>query len=286
MIVTDPDRWYYIGEHCSTYTDKLVAGDIVVHDRQPYRIVEIASRPHINWNAKYLAMWEESDRPDPETWWRRPFVIVWKPEALQPGDGPGKTQHVEAPGNAYWTVIPEHFAVCRLCGELPPCTDVHNERIMERASKRFAEDMKILPGHCHACQEFVTHRQGSIRFGGPNLIRPDLGNNSAIFHTRRQCFGDAFDYDKRWSAAEPGRPGKLSCPGSVTIHVDQTLECSLGPGCAGQTDVLGEPMRHRGGEERHHPAWQDRHGNTMPATDCWCTASVETLLDVLGKEAG
>lgn len=275
MISTDPDRWYYIGEHRSAYTDKLNPGDIVVIDRQPYRLDEIAPRPHVNWNERYLTAWEHSGRPDSATWWKRPFALVLTRIPPSADAKPPAAQHMEAPGHHYWTVLPEHFAVCRLCGELTPCTDVHNERIMTRVSAEFADAMRILPGFCHHCKGPINRRQGSMRFEGPNLIRPDLGENSAVFHTRQSggCFSAAFDYDKRWAAAETGRRGKLSCAGSVTIHLDGTWECSLGPECAGETDVLGDSMRHRGGDSRCYRAFRDRNGRFVSGTDCWCTVT-------------
>jgi len=270
-FTTDPSRWYYSGEHRSTYTDKLQPGDIIVAKRRPYRIREIKPRPHVNWGEEYLAAWEKSGQPDPETWWHRPFVLVLTEE-----DKPNSKRefHCEAAGSQYWTVLPEHYAVCRLCGELPPCRDVHTDAVVEHATAKMNEAMQILPGACHACREQIRPRQGSIRFEGENLIRPDLGNNSAVFHTRRQCFGAAFDYDKKWAVAEPGRRGKLHCVGLVVHHFDGSNECSLGVGCAGPMDALGEWMRHRGGETWHS-------AGRGYADDCWCTSGGERPASVV-----
>lgn len=272
-ISYDPTEWRS-SDRSSEYkpTRKLVAGVIIVVKREPYRIHEITPRPHINWPEEYLDAWERAGRPDPEDWWHRPFVLILGKE-----DAPESKQrwHVVAVGSRFWTVLPEHYAVCRLCGELPPCRHEHTETVMEHATAQMAEAMAILPGFCHHCKEPITRRQGSVRFEGENLIRPDLGNNSAIFHTRATggCFDAAYGYDKRWAVAESGRRGKLSCMGSAVHHVDGTVECSLGDECAGATDVLGEAMRHRGGDARHHPAWSDRGGRVMPATNCWCTVA-------------
>lgn len=272
-IAYDPTEWRSENPRAERkYTEHLAAGDIIVLKREPYRVHEVTPRPHINWPEEYLAAWERAGRPDPESWWPRPFAI-----ALGKVDDPESKNHwhFQAGGSHYWTVLPEHYAVCRLCGELLPCRHEHTEAVMEHATAQMADVMSILPGFCHACKEPITRRQGSVRFEGENLIRPDLGDNSAIFHTRVSggCFDAAFSYDKRWAVAEAGRFGKLSCPGSVVLHVGGTVECLLGDGCAGETDVLGEAMRHRGGEDRHHPAGSGRDGREWPATVCWCTAA-------------
>ncbi len=269
MNMSMADRWYYNGEHRNAYTTELAIGDIIVGTRKPYRLLGIWPRPHVNWNDRYLTAWETSGRPDPETWRHRPFALrIISEFGTEPQD-----YDCEVTASARWTVLPEHFAICRLCGELPPCTETHNNHIVEREAARFADAMQILPGACHHCKELITRRQGSIRFEGANLIRPDLGENSALFHTRSKCWNAAFDYDKRWAAAEPGRRGKLSCPGNVTRHADGTAECLLGENCAGEKDALGEWMRHAGLETRHYPAWVGRDGQTRPGTDCWCTTA-------------
>jgi len=236
----DPNPWYYRGKRTNTYTDKLQPGDIIVAKRRPYRVREITPRPHINWNEEYLTAWERSGRPDPDTWQHRPFALVLTDE-----DNPGSKQefHCEAAGSRYWTVLPEHYVICRLCGELPPCTHVHTEEIVEQASARMDEAMRILPGACHACKELIRPRQGTIRFEGENLIRPDLGADSAVFHTRRQCFDAAFRYDEKWSVAAPGRRGKLSCTGVVVHHFDGSTDCLLGAGCGGAGGSDAAPWR-------------------------------------------
>lgn len=261
-ITTDPTLWYYSGEHRNAYTGDLKPGDIVVWDRKPYRVLEVTPRAHIDWSPKYLEQWEKEGSPDPVRWRYRPSALVLGKESEA---DPNWRQHLEAGGLHRWTVLPEHYAICRLCGELPPCRHEYNEAVVEHATEKMAEAMAILPGFCHACKESIRPRQGSIRFEGENLIRPDLGDGSAVFHTRRQCFDDAFRYDEKWAVAEPGRQGKLSCTGRVIHHFDSSNECSLGVGCAGPMDALGESMRHRGGEVWHSTG-------RGYADDCWCTS--------------
>lgn len=235
-------------------TTELAPGDIVIIKRKPWRLREITPRPHINWPPEYLEAWEKDRSPDPATWWHRPFALVVDEEG-KPATKHG--WHCEAAGSRLWTVLPEHYAICRLCGDLPPCMHAHTEAIVEYATAQMDEAMKILPGHCHACYEYVRPRQGSIRFEGPNLIRPDLGEGSAVFHTNsdRKCWPAAYDYDKKWAAAVPGRRRKLSCDGMAIHHLDGTFECTSGPGCA------FEHLGHQGGSVHH---WAGQQG------DCWC----------------
>ena len=70
-----------------------------------------------------------------------------------------------------------------------------------------------LPGCCNSCHEPVTQRQKSVLFEGPNLRYPDLGEGTAVFHTRELCRWDARGYDEVWAKAAPGRVQKF--PGWV-----------------------------------------------------------------------
>ena len=71
-----------------------------------------------------------------------------------------------------------------------------------------------LPGCCHFCLEPVTRRQKAVVFEGPNLRFPQLGEDSAVFHTRQLCLRDARGYGEAWAAAVPERipkfPGNLA----------------------------------------------------------------------------
>lgn len=253
MITTDPNRWYYRGERSNTYTDKLNPGDIIIARRRPYRVREITPRPHINWNERYLAAWERSGRPDPDTWRHRPFALVLTAE-----DKPDSRQqfHCEAAGSQYWTVLPEHYVICRLCGELPPCRHEHTEAVMDRALAEMDEAMRLLPGSCHECGALIRPRQHTIRFEGTNLIRPDLGDDSAVFHTARQkCWSGAYLYDAKWAAAVPGRRRKMACEGMTIRHLDGTFECTTGEDC------LMDEGRHQGASVQH---WVGQ------GVDCWC----------------
>lgn len=261
----NPSEWSYSRQYHDVWrridTTDLQAGTIIVAERKPWRLADIRPRPHINWNPDYLAVWEKHGRPDPEKWPYRPFMLILVPEL----GNDRRERHCEVGGAVRWAVLPEHFSVCRLCGELPPCRHEYNEAIMEHATEKMDEAMQILPGACHACKELIRPRQGTIRFEGENLIRPDLGNGSAVFHTRRQCFDEAFRYDEKWAVAERGRQGKLHCTGRAVHHFDGSMECSLGIGCAGPLDATGGQLQHRGGEVWHS-------AGRGYADGCWCTS--------------
>lgn len=66
-----------------------------------------------------------------------------------------------------------------------------------------------LPGCCHFCYEPVTRRQKSVLFEGVNLRYPELGEDTAVFHTRQYCLRDARGYGEAWVAAVPGRVPKF-----------------------------------------------------------------------------
>jgi hypothetical protein len=242
------------------YTDKLKPGDLVVFQRKPYRVIEVRERAQANWPDNYREAWIKQGMPNPDTWYCRPRIIVLRSED-QPDTEP---LNLQGPNNHYWHTLPEHYPICRLCREIPPCQHVHNERIMERAAEKMEKEMAILPGVCHGCREPITKRQKSFTFPGANLIRPDLGDNSAVFHTRRDCYGALDSYDKRWAAAEPGRERLFCCSGTLTQHHDGSSECSR-PDCVAKgahKDLVQHPMW-----VRHHPRMKEARG-------CWCLAAL------------
>lgn len=257
----DPDEWRPSepGRNRTT-TGRLEPDAIVAWERKPYRVIEVRERPHVDWPEAYKNAWAEHGMPDPETWNYRPRVIVMRRE-----DEPkGKRVNLQGPNSTYWHVLPEHYSICRLCHELPPCRHVHTEAVMERASDRMAEQMALMPGVCHACREPITRRQKSFTFPGSNLIRPDLGDDSAVFHTRGKCSGALDSYDKRWADAEPGRVRFFYCDGTSTVHHDGTTECD-NPECAAKkvaADLVGHKAR-----IWHHPR------GSYADQGCWCLVS-------------
>jgi hypothetical protein len=256
----DPDEWrpQLPGPIRATYTDKLTPGTLVVWERQPYRVLDVRERAHANWPDSYQEEWVKQGMPDPDSWRYRPRVIVLRSE----DDPKAKPFNLQGPNSARWYTLPEHYPICRLCREIPPCRHVHNEAIMERATERMDKEMAIMPGVCHGCREPISNRQKHFTFPGPNLIRPDLGDNSAVFHTRRDCYGALDSYDKRWAAAEPDRERLFYCPGTLTEHHDDSSECSR-PDCVAKG--AHKDLVQHAGWVRHHPRMREVRG-------CWCLA--------------
>lgn len=255
----NPSEWSYNREYRDVWhrtdTADLQVGMIIVASRCPWRIVDIQPRAHVDWDDKYVTAWKKHGRPDPEKWPYRPFALILVPEL-----GTSRRRiHRIISGAVRWQVLPEHFNVCRLCGELPPCRHEYNEAVMEHVSEKMAEAMAILPGFCHACRKPITRRQASVRFEGANLIRPDLGENSAVFHTRRQCWQPAKDYEDRWAKANPKLRRKLYCYEPAVFHLDGSIECDAADLCPG--DVAHASY------QRHIPA-----SSGYQASECWCTA--------------
>ncbi|MCX4801802.1 hypothetical protein OG594_09075 [Streptomyces sp. NBC_01214] len=261
LIRFDPDEWKPTQSNTRSRrsTGGLEPDQLVVWDRQPYRVIEVRERDHADWTENYRAAWVKHGMPEPSSWYYRPRVVV-----IRHDDQPNaKPLHLQAPNNANWYTLPEHYWVCRQCNEIPPCRHVHNEGIMDRASERMSKDMALVPGVCHGCREPITARQRSFTFPGPNLIRPDLGNGSAVFHTRRGCMDSVKAYDRRWAGAEPDRQRFFYCKGSMTEHHDKSTECT-NPACLG-TGPLTDWVEHKM-FTRHHP----RGGSVVQG--CWCLA--------------
>jgi hypothetical protein len=272
------DRWYSAQhtDHC--VTNKLEQGQIVIAGRRPFRIDRVAELPSEKWPEEFVSVWLDRGMPDAEEWRDRPMRVTgfWEgPDADTRGHG------TTAPASHMWDVLPEHYAVCHKCFELPPCRHVHNERVMQRATARMTEDMSILPGTCHGCREPITKRQKSFTFPGANLIRPDLGDHSAIFHTRSKCYGALTAYDKRWAAAEPDRTRLFFCEGARTIHHTGDVDCD-NPQCLAKGD-LKDLVDHRcsiwhrpGTPGRLYDAMRDFGRNPGEGNDtCWCLTDAD-----------
>jgi hypothetical protein len=185
---------------------QLKPGVLVVYDRQPWRVVEITERPLDLWDDEYekrfadavesWERWGRGDRPEKATWISRPMAIVLQPD----GKPHEKPIHLIGPYHHRWDVLPEHYAICSACGELPPCRHELAEREADQQAARADVLMDIPPGHCLGCGEYVTPRQNAARFPGPNLWRPDLPEHSAVFHARQECAGEVDRYRRQWEA--------------------------------------------------------------------------------------
>lgn len=188
------------------HNPQLAPGMLVIHQSAPYRVVEIREFAEDLWPEAFEEQWQQSlewwlkdPRPNPQpiraTWRQRPVVVVVEP------DGGGKQRHLLVAAGDRWDVLPEHYAVCRSCGELPPCSEELRDQRVEQEVQKADHLMQIQPGACMGCGDTIGPRQKSVRFPGPNLWRPDLSDGSAVFHARKECGEFVSRYEAQWVAA-------------------------------------------------------------------------------------
>ncbi|MFJ5778561.1 hypothetical protein [Streptomyces sp. NPDC093094] len=206
---------------------RLRAGSIVVLDRQAWRILEINSYAGDRWPDIYEKAWrdhvelwwhanelrranDQGVKPAPERaeFYKRPVILVLRNENL-PRSTP---KHWCAPASHDWQVLPEHYAVCRACGELPPCR--HGEYRWE-GGPRWPEQNGGIPlmvpeGCCMGCAEPIRPRVRTVRFPGPNLWYPPLGEDTAVFHARAACADQVDCYRMQWQTEYSPRPAAHS----------------------------------------------------------------------------
>lgn len=199
-------RWRPRGRTEWRQSQKLTAGMIVVWERAAHRVTEVRERPDELWGEQYEAAWAKYGRGERATWSHRPVVVVLQPD----GRPKAKPQHLCGPANHLWDVLAEHYAVCHVCRELPPCRHEIAEAHVEFHMKRATELMAIPRGHCLGCGSFVTRRMEAHRFPGPNLWRPDLGDNSAVFHARQSCSDAVHAYREQWEATRTPADSQLA----------------------------------------------------------------------------
>ncbi|CAL9508773.1 hypothetical protein SUDANB176_03607 [Streptomyces sp. enrichment culture] len=213
---------------------RLRTGSIVVLDRQAWRILEINGYPSDRWPDSYEKAWRDhvelwwhanelrrannqAVKPAPERteFYKRPVVLVLRNENL-PRSTP---KHWCAPASHDWRVLPEHYAVCRACGELPPC---HHGEYRWEGGPRWPEQNGGIPlmvpeGCCMGCAEPIRPRVRTVRFPGPNLWYPDLGEDTAVFHARASCADQVDCYRMQWQTEynprSATRPATLAFPG-------------------------------------------------------------------------
>jgi hypothetical protein len=191
-------------------TTDLAPDMVVIWGKTPFRVVRCTDLSPGNWSAEWEQAWREAGEPDVPDWPGRPVTLAVRHDT-DPSD-PQRSGIV--PANGVWVVLPEHYSVCRRCGELPPCPEVFTDRVMAVESARIDFEMRLVHGMCHGCGRPVTGREHTTLFSGDNLIRPDLGSNTAVFHTRRSCLPVLLAYQDRWLAAEPGRTPRVETDGS------------------------------------------------------------------------
>lgn len=192
------------------YSTRIRPGTIIVFsDRRAHQVVEVSERPIDLWPEHFRKEWDRftewwveqvmagrdmGTQPEKATWEHRPAVIV-----IRPADQPtAKPKHYAVRASRTFYVLPEHYSVCRLCNEIPPCTHVITEAAIDLEMQNTERLMSIQAGCCLGCGEPITSRMKAVRFPGPNLWRPDFGNDSAVFHARRDCSDSASSYRRLW----------------------------------------------------------------------------------------
>ncbi|WP_431679493.1 hypothetical protein [Kitasatospora sp. KL5] len=192
---------------------RLQTGQTVVLDRQPWLVLEINEYPYFQWPEPYQKSWREhvelwrhsenlhgahrtTTPPDRANFYKRPVILALRNENL-PRSAP---KHWCAPASHDWHVLPEHYAVCRACGELPPCRNgEHRWDGGPRRDDHNGSIPLIVPiGCCMGCAELIKPRMRAITFPGPNLWYPELGDGSAAFHTRTSCSDQVDRYRREW----------------------------------------------------------------------------------------
>ncbi|GAA2468237.1 hypothetical protein [Streptomyces macrosporus] len=259
---------------------RLKSGHVVVFDRQPWRILEINEYRDHPWPLSYeqawrehVELWRHSEHlrrangqvnvqpPERADFYKRPVILVLRNENF-PRSAP---KYWCAPIGHGWQVLPEHYAVCRTCGELPPCSNgEYRGEIGPRAAARSEGGALCVPaGCCIGCAEPIKPRMRTVRFPGPNLWYPDLGEGSAIFHARAACADQVECYRLQWKAEHVGAPHPttpLWSPGTAdNVLLPQTR---LSPDVAKPVKGWGLPVA--GGTEALHvdpPAPAPASGN-------------------------
>jgi hypothetical protein len=246
-----------------TELGRIPVGSLIAFDYKPYRLIEVRERPFDLWPENIQAEFARMGGTDPEAWWARVQCIRLQPD----GHASGTRDRSRLVRACYsFHVLPEHYAVCHRCGDLPPCRETVMDRQVAEATAVMEQAMAIRPGDCHACGKPVTARHKAIVFPGVNLIRPDLPDGSVIFHGRHgECVNRAYRYDEQWAAAEPGRRRRFECAGRQVRHADGTLECTEGAGCPEANGPTGWVV--------HHQAYTwHRPGVATGDGECWCVS--------------
>lgn len=164
--------------------------------------------------------------------WRVHFVTRRQDSAsviVRPLDAVDSHQDLSfkiGPNTAGVSILPEHYSVCAVCGDLQPC----REQMIQREVSRDAERAQRYetPGVCPSCGEVVTVRQKSITF--PRNLYVPLGDE-VTFHLRHRCLQYAIEYDRILASLDKRDP-ILSCTGTLVHHLDGEYTCS-NPACPG-----------------------------------------------------
>jgi hypothetical protein len=235
------DMWEPDGGERRDWRD-VGAGDLLVFDREVWRVTETRPVPVVDWDEHDRGYFEPFRRQGvtEEEWRFRPLTLI-----VVPARG-GDREHLEVKPYAGLRrlayVLHPHYPVCSDCGRPWPCPELDITREVRQQSAEMERLSQIMPGCCWSCGEPVTRRQPAIAFEGENLLLP--GAPPPAFHLRARggCHAAAMDYEERWVAAAEGRPWRLRCAGRLTGHVDGP-ECDQG-GCPGARASHAEVTAH------------------------------------------
>jgi hypothetical protein len=126
------------------YPHELEPGDLIEWHHQAAAVVEVRPVPEADWN--------EEDRSRLDRYGPRPFYLALRVIGEQRDRhyryGPGLSRLLR--------VLPEHYAVCVVDGELMPCAHTRQERVIAKA-------MEQLERMCAHCQRVIEPGHTTIR---------------------------------------------------------------------------------------------------------------------------
>lgn len=181
----------------------LEAGQLVVVAYEPIELTQDAY-------ALPYAQWPEQDRqdyatdstrhqrcgcpscqqplPSPDEWERRPLILTGRHHITR------TPAHYSVIASCPVWLLPTRYPLCRCCGEIPPCREAVADRIYAawRQAEQHAD--QLTPRHCHACARRLSGQQRVVLWRGPNLLRPDLGPDTAVMHERETCTRGRVNY--------------------------------------------------------------------------------------------
>lgn len=227
-----PDRWFPANTMSMHHPPE--PGRLVAYDHAVWRVIEVNPVP--------ADLWTEHDHQavrGVKPAYRNvaePAVVVIRPVQITSDDVKARNhdKHLRHHSFTTWYVYQdEHYPVCALCGEPPPCRERMGQRFATRELDRMTRFEN--PGVCPACEEPVTGRQKSLTFAD-NMEIP--AGPPVTFHLRGKCWTAAAQYEQQWVQADPTqRRATLSCAGHITNHNDGTYECTELANCSGPAAI-------------------------------------------------
>jgi len=220
MSTPDPGPWSPLG--ANRIYDVPPVGALVALGHGVWRVTAVEHDPgrlHAEWVGGARPAWAEPDQPN-------------------------LTGRIDDPRRgSCWYVYPAsgRWPMCSCCGEPMPCRNEMQDRTVGHALATVEKWATRRPGGCWGCGEPITGRQKTVEYPGENLDLP--GSDAPRFHTRRQCWGAATAYERRWIAVDPRRERILTyprCDGILIVHGDGSSECTPGRNVEG-AEKTGEP---------------------------------------------